>query len=221
MRTASLRRPQATDCMQDPMTTKSVADFLAARGVGRRKRGSILDAVESEVRELAAAGASINDMLEYLWLNHQMKRARSGFAAWLQRRGIGSSGRQVAPPSPRHSVASTAVRAASPARASGGGEPGQVAQASFALGRPNRVFEAAQPRDQQPPKPADDGVVDHTQRLKREADKQDARINQHRMSTLPAAQEYAHLLEQDAQRAREAQEAKASVDPIDNLERKR
>lgn len=82
-------------------TSKSVAAFLADNAPNRR--GSMLDPFETELRELAEAGASLRQLIKYLWLNHQIKPSSSSFSLWLLRRGIGSSGRTVRQPAPRAS----------------------------------------------------------------------------------------------------------------------
>ena len=89
--------------------SRSVAAFLADNPPNRR--GSMLDPFETELRELAKAGASLRQLIKYLWLNHQIKPSSSSFSLWLIRRGIGSSGRTVPQPAPRASASQEAVAA--------------------------------------------------------------------------------------------------------------
>lgn len=184
------------------MTSKSVADFLAALALkggtsAQRRKGSELDKVEPEVRELAAAGASINEMLQYLWQNHQMRPARSGFAAWLLRRGIGSSGRQVEKPVPT-------IRAAATKTADQETRPGTTLRA---------------PREMPATVPPTAGgqaaglKLTAGQRAKASIAAQREQHDSRRSSTKTAAQQFAHIPLESGTRTESS-----TVDPIANLE---
>lgn len=189
------------------MTSKSVADFLAANGlapdaVPRRKRGSTLDKVESEIRDLAAAGASINEMLKYLWFYHQMNPARSGFAAWLVRRGIGSSGRQLVPENrrsgARQSTASSVTRVDSDSVV--GSRPAAERFGSIHSQGPSDSVE-------QPPA----GMSRVKWRLEQQRNTQSAR----KSSTLPAALQFSAVLDANRKMGEAATAAGATTQPVD------
>lgn len=190
------------------MTSKTVADFLVAQGLTpgaatQRRRGSDLDRVQSEVRELAAAGASINMMLKYLWLHHQMKPARSGFAAWLLRRGIGSSGRVLVAPTDKNQPPTTVDRPLDVL-------PTQTeARATVPASRPQPE------RIDEPP----EGVSRIKWKLERQREVQNSR----KSSTLPAAQQFGDILQKNRQQGDSATAVVRSVpvDPVAALDRTR
>lgn len=200
------------------MTSKAVADFLAAHGLtpgatGRRSRGSSLDKVEDEMRELASGGASINEMLRYLWLHHQIKPARSGFAAWLVRRGIGSSGRDLGP-SPSKvegrqtnatSTAGFAVHLAPPKR---------TATHSVHLRRQPMPSEELATTQKQADRPES--------RVKASLERQRHAHGARRSSTLPASMQFSELLAANRKQGEAAAAcARAPApDPIASLERR-
>lgn len=100
---------------------KSVDDFLAQRGLltesgAIARHRAMYDPFVAELRELAERGATLALLMDYLWLNHQVKvKSKGSFSEWLIRQGIGTSARVIGQPASRVPKAATASQTPSTA----------------------------------------------------------------------------------------------------------